>query len=278
MTQSPNLPSRPAKRSTLSIPTPRLLPAAIGVMTLLLVLKSGSLVRATVLGHTEITPQAKAAPMVIRASASGTPPAAAVAPQTTVTSPAYSKPQAPPGLPKPDEPQLGAPVAGAIPSGGSQLASDPPVSDSERALLTDLRQRRLKLDERETALVAREATLGAVEKRLAARVDELTSLQQQLQRLEKQRQERDETNWKGLVKLYETMKPRDAATIFNDLDLPVLLPVVDRMKEAKAAAIIAVMQPERARQLTVEIANQRTRSNSIVPDPSRKPATVTPNL
>ena len=29
------------------------------------------------------------------------------------------------------------------------------------------------------------------------------------------------------------MKPRDAATIFNDLDMPVLLAVVDRMKERR---------------------------------------------
>ncbi len=44
----------------------------------------------------------------------------------------------------------------------------------------------------------------------------------------------DDANWAGLVKVYETMKPRDAAAIFNDMDLPVLLQVLDRMKEAKS--------------------------------------------
>ncbi len=255
-------------RATLRIPTPRLLPAAIAVMAALMVLKSASLVRATMLGTMDMAPQAKAAPMVIRASAPATPPGTPPGtPQPAVASPAYTK------SPKPDdrsaEPQTGA---------ATQLPSEPPVSDSERALLTDLRHRRLKLDEREAALVAREATLGAVEKRLATRVDELTNLQQQLQHLEKQRQDRDEANWKGLVKLYETMKPKEAAAIFNDLDLPVLLPVMDRMKEAKAAAILAAMQPERARQLTVELANQRTRANSVAPDPARKSPTGSPSL
>ena len=56
------------------------------------------------------------------------------------------------------------------------------------------------------------------------------------------------------------MKPRDAAVIFNDLDLPVLLPVLDRMKEAKAAPVLAAMHPERARQVTSELAQLRTRA------------------
>ncbi len=67
------------------------------------------------------------------------------------------------------------------------------------------------------------------------------------------------------MKLYETMKPRDAAAIFNDMELPVLLQVVDRMKDAKAAAVLAAMQPDRARLLTVQLAAQRTRSVTLPP-------------
>ena len=66
------------------------------------------------------------------------------------------------------------------------------------------------------------------------------------------RREREDTSWKGLVKVYEAMKPRDAATIFNDLEMPVLLQVVDRMKEAKAAPVLAAMQPDKARDLTAQ--------------------------
>ncbi len=99
-------------------------------------------------------------------------------------------------------------------------------------------------------MASREAVLAAAEKRLAGRVDELTALQVRLEALEKGRAARDEANWAGLVKLYEAMKPRDAAAIFNDLEMPVLLQVVDRMKETKAAAVLAAMQPDRARQVT----------------------------
>jgi flagellar motility protein MotE (MotC chaperone) len=144
-------------------------------------------------------------------------------------------------------------------------ASNPPeapVSDSERALLVDLRARRAELDAREATLASREAVLGAAEKRLAARIDELNSLQRKLESLEVVRKDRDEANWRGLVKLYESMKPRDAAAIFNDLDMPVLLQVVDRMKEIKAAPVLAAMQPDRARQLTAELAQMRVHANA----------------
>ena len=66
------------------------------------------------------------------------------------------------------------------------------------------------------------------------------------------RKEREDASWQGLVKLYEAMRPRDAATIFNELEMPVLLQVVDRMKEAKAAPVLAAMQPDKARDLTAQ--------------------------
>ena len=110
--------------------------------------------------------------------------------------------------------------------------------------------------------------MGAAERRLTARIDELSALQKRLEALETARQSHDDANWRGLVKLYENMKPRDAAAIFNDLELPVLLPVLDRMKEAKAAPVLAAMQPERARQVTAELAQMRTRA--VTPTPTQE--------
>jgi flagellar motility protein MotE (MotC chaperone) len=101
--------------------------------------------------------------------------------------------------------------------------------------------------------------LVAAEQKVSARVVELQVLQKKLEALEATRNERENASWQGLVKLYEAMKPRDAAIIFNDLEMPVLLQVVDRMKEAKAAPVLAAMQPDKARDLTTRIAQMRTR-------------------
>jgi flagellar motility protein MotE (MotC chaperone) len=141
-------------------------------------------------------------------------------------------------------------------------AAPPPLSDAERALLLDLRKRSAALDAREAEAKQRDAVLAAAEARLTARLGELTGLQKRLEALEAARQARDEANWRGLVKLYESMKPADAGRIFNDLDLPVLLPILDRMKAAKAAAVLSAMQPERARLVTAELAQLRARENA----------------
>lgn len=139
----------------------------------------------------------------------------------------------------------------------------PPVSDDERKLLLDLRHRSAELDARAAGLTAREGVLAAAEKRIGGRVTELTSLQKRLESLNTARKAREDANWHGLVKLYETMKPRDAAAIFNDLDKNVLLQVLDRMKERKAAPVLAAMQPERARQVTAELAQMRAGENRV---------------
>ena len=164
---------------------------------------------------------------------------------------------------------------------GTQAAmpvpAEPPISASERGLLLDLRKRRDELDAREAALNAREGVLAAAEARLGTRLGELGALQKRLESLEAARKDRDEANWQGLVKLYESMKPKDAATIFNDLDLPVLLPIVDRMKDRKAALVLAAMQPERARLVTAELAAMRAHANAVPPEaPAAAGATAPP--
>jgi flagellar motility protein MotE (MotC chaperone) len=53
------------------------------------------------------------------------------------------------------------------------------------------------------------------------------------------------------------MKPKDAARIFGELDMVVLLDVIERMKERKIAPILAEMNPQRAKAITIELAQRR---------------------
>ncbi len=86
---------------------------------------------------------------------------------------------------------------------------------------------------------------------------ELKALQTRLEQLDADRRQREDKDWQGLVTVYEKMKPREAARIFDDLEMPVLVKLVDRMKEAKAAAILAAMRPDKARKTTTELAAMR---------------------
>ncbi|WP_424134053.1 MotE family protein [Roseomonas chloroacetimidivorans] len=132
-----------------------------------------------------------------------------------------------------------------------------PVDQAERALLTRLRERRTEIDAREQAVAARETVLAAAERRLTERLEEMAALKSRLEALEHGRDEREEAGWRSLVKTYEAMRPRDAATVFDDLEMPVLVQIVNRMREAKAAPVIGAMRPDRARSLTAELARLR---------------------
>ncbi len=132
-------------------------------------------------------------------------------------------------------------------------AAEPQISPQERALLLDLRKRREELDAREQGIAMQQNLLAAAEKRIGERADELSALQRRLEALERAARERDEANVRGLVKIYETMKPRDAAAILNDIDLAVAMPIFRHMKEGKAALVIAALQPDRARDVTARL-------------------------
>jgi flagellar motility protein MotE (MotC chaperone) len=136
----------------------------------------------------------------------------------------------------------------------------PLLSDSEKSVLLALRARRDALDARANALDQRAAEIAAADRRLEARVAELSALQGHLEALEAGRQQHRAENWSGLVKTYETMKPREAAAIFDALDMQVLLQVLDRMQERRAAPVLAAMQPDRARLATQLLAEMRTRA------------------
>ena len=130
-------------------------------------------------------------------------------------------------------------------------------SAAELEVLQNLSKRREELDQREQGIAAREALLTAAEKRIEARIGEMKTLEAKLTTLANQRGEEEEKRLRGLVKVYESMKPADAARIFQELEMPVLLEVAERMKEAKLGPILAQMNPRKARAMTVELAGRR---------------------
>ena len=131
------------------------------------------------------------------------------------------------------------------------------ISDEELALLQRLVERREALERRADNLDQREALLAATEARIADKMSELKALQGLIESLLVQHDEQEEAQMQSLVKIYESMKPKEAARIFGELDMVVLLDVIGRMKERKSAPILAKMNPERAKAVTLELAQRR---------------------
>jgi len=172
-------------------------------------------------------------------------------------------------------PNTPAAVQKAVASTQAAPASPAPgvtMTEGEKAVLLALRKRRDDLDARARAQDQREAELAAANRRLEERVTELSALQSRLEGLEAGRRQHQAENWAGLVKTYEAMKPREAAAIFDVLDMQVLLQVLDRMQERKAAPVLAAMQPDRARLATQLLAELRTRAITPPEGPTSQPA------
>lgn len=138
------------------------------------------------------------------------------------------------------------PLPGSLEIGGSA---------AERAVLESLGERRQELEQQEGQLDLREKLLKATEERIQKRVDELKQLEKQIEGVVEEKRKQEEGEIAALVTMYENMKPKDAARIFDRLDLPVLLKVVRQMKPRKMADVLGKMSPETAERLTVAIAN-----------------------
>ena len=131
------------------------------------------------------------------------------------------------------------------------------LSETELAMLQSLAERRSELEARERVLDQREALITIAEQRLDEKLEELRILRGQIEEMLAVADEEDEEHILSLVRIYESMRPSDAAAIFDGLDLEVVLAVLQRMREQKSAPILASMNPERARVVTTELALRR---------------------
>ncbi len=145
-----------------------------------------------------------------------------------------------------------------------------PLSPAERALYERLGERRGELDQRASDLETREKLLQGVEKKLESSIQDLKANEEKFAALQKKESAASQT-LKNLVTMYEAMKPKDAARVFDRLSHDVLVPVVLQMNPRKMAEVLAAMSPEAAEKLTVALAmrgngDQRPANTALPPN------------
>lgn len=133
----------------------------------------------------------------------------------------------------------------------------PKYSDAEMDVLQQLAKRREELEKRAQELDLKEAMIAASATQLDTKLADLKKLKGETEAVLAQYDNKEEGNLKSLVKIYETMKPKDAARIFEEVDMPVLLQVVGKMKEQNVSPILAQMTPKRAKEVTQALAERR---------------------
>jgi flagellar motility protein MotE (MotC chaperone) len=155
----------------------------------------------------------------------------------------------------------GAPAAGAAaPKAGPpmclpvDLAKEAGISAAEFRLLQTLQERRQTLDTRERDIVTRENLLATTDAKIQERMSALKAVEGNLQKLLGQVDDLESQRITSLVRVYEKMKPKDAAAVWEGLDTEVLLKIAQKMKEQPLSLILAKMSPERAREVTRRLA------------------------
>ncbi len=148
---------------------------------------------------------------------------------------------------------------------------DQVASASEVDVLNSLSRRRRELDKRQGQLTTQANMIAAAEQRVDAKIAQLKQLQTQITQLLGQRDDAQKAQVAALVKTYSIMKPKDAARIFNSLPDEVLVPVARDMKSDQLALVLASMNPDTAKTLTIKLANRL-----ILPQTADAPAPVLP--
>ncbi len=155
-------------------------------------------------------------------------------------------------------PSAGSSAPAAPPEEAGAGDGEPPTfTQNEIDVLQKLSVRREALDARQKDLDLRENLVKAAEARIDKKIAEMKELQSNIEGMLKQVDRQDEEKLKSLVKIYENMKPKDAANILSTLELPVQLGVLGHMKEAKVAPILSAMDLQQAKLVTDAMAARR---------------------
>src|SRR6267378_1450984 len=135
-----------------------------------------------------------------------------------------------------------------------------PISASERAILERLQSRRQELDARAREIDIRESLLKAAEKRIESRVEELKAVEARIATATGQKNDADAARFKGIITMYEGMKPKDAAKVFDRLAMSVLFEIASQLAEAKWSGFRESIMPK----------GPKSRSKSLAPLKGKK--------
>ncbi len=244
----------------LATPRLRLLPILLLTVTVALLLRVGTVGQSLQNGPlvSIATAQAQNAEAMAKSAANteAAPAQQATAPAIPAATPPEATPESAPAIP-----------AAETASISSQPRTIEQMTESEIKILQQLSSRRTELDTRAQELDQRDALLNATERRVEQKISELQKLRQDVEALLGRANQQQDAQLASMVKIYENMKPTEAARIFEALDMPVLIGVVQKMKEAKAAPILAAMTADKAKLITEELLKRKEVPNMAAPSP-----------
>lgn len=164
--------------------------------------------------------------------------------------------------PKEEKPAVAPPEEAAVDGIVLYPDSGRPITASERAVLERLQSRRQEIETRAREIDIRENLIKSAEKRIEGRIEELKATEARITSADQQKNEAEAARFRGIITMYEGMKPKDAAKVFDRLELSVLFDIASQIAPRKMSDIMGQMQPEAAERLTVELARRASGDKS----------------
>lgn len=148
-------------------------------------------------------------------------------------------------------------------------AAKPAATRLGSAIQSEMSEKKKTARERERALDLREQAIKASEKRLEA------SMQGQQEKPEAdgagksgEKEDEEAATLDQLARIYQSMKPKQAAPVFEQLDLDVQIAVARKMRERSTAQILAAMTPAGAARLSMALAGKVPTTRKPKADPA----------
>ena len=117
----------------------------------------------------------------------------------------------------------------------------------------DLARERDRIQQEKESLIALRQTVAIQEQVLKQGQDNLLEVIRKLEAKQKAYVEERDNSATKLAKMYEAMKPHQAAPILSALDLDIIMDIMSRMKERQAAKILASMDAGLAAQVSTRM-------------------------
>lgn len=131
-----------------------------------------------------------------------------------------------------------------------------PPSTEVADLLRQIRQRDAELSAREERVALREQDVRVARQEVLASLDDLTDAQTALEALMYRSDTASETDIARLTTVYEGMKPKDAAVLFEAMETAFASGFLARMRPDAASAIFTHLSPEKAYAVSVMMAGR----------------------
>ncbi|WP_233488629.1 MotE family protein [Rhodovulum sp. 12E13] len=138
-------------------------------------------------------------------------------------------------------------------------ATSQEVRPSPDALLAALAERERDLDRRAAALADRERAVAIAEERIAANLDAMEEAERRLRETIALADGAAADDLARLTRMYETMKPKEAAALFETMDPNFAAGFLGQMRPDAAAAVLAGLTPETAYTISLVLAGRNMR-------------------